>query len=157
MTSPKLPALFLLLSSSIAVAQAPRPNPPKPIDKANAYYHFTLGHLYSELAAAYGNRGEYLGKAIENYKLAMKADPNACFLAEELSDLYFQSGRLREAVNDSEDAIKQNPYDVNARRVLGRMYTRMIGDPQQGKINQEMLKKAIEQYEKIAQLEPDRH
>jgi tetratricopeptide (TPR) repeat protein len=154
MTSPKLPALFLLLSGSIAVAQTPRPNAPKPIDKATAYYHFSLGHLYSELAAAYGNRGEYLSKAIENYKLAMKADPNASFLAEELSDLYFQAGRLREAVSDSEDAIKQNPADVNARRVLGRIYTRMIGDSQQGKIDQVMLKKAIEQYERITALEP---
>jgi tetratricopeptide (TPR) repeat protein len=154
MTSRKLPALFLLLFSSLAVAQTPRPNTPKPVDKATAYYHFSLGHLYSELAAAYGNRGEYLSKAIENYKLAMKADPNASFLAEELSDLYFQAGRLREAVTDSEDAIKQNPSDVNARRILARMYTRMIGDSQQGKINQDMLKKAIEQYEKIAQLEP---
>ena len=69
----------------------------------------------------------------------MKADPNACFLAEELSDLYFQSGRLREAVQEAEEAIKQNPNDVNARRILGRMYTRMIGDAQQGKVNQEML------------------
>ena len=154
MTSRKLPALFLLLSGSLAVAQTPRTSAPKPVDKANAYYHFTLGHLYSELAAAYGNRGEYLSKAIENYKLAMKADPSASFLAEELSDLYVQAGRLREAVSDSEEAIKQNPSDVNARRVLGRIYTRMIGDSQQGKIDQGMLKKAIEQYEKIAQLEP---
>jgi tetratricopeptide (TPR) repeat protein len=155
MTSLKLPAFCLLALSSLATAQSTRPSTPKPVDKASAYYHFALGHLYSELAAAYGNRGEYLNKAIENYKLAIKADPNASFLAEELSDLYFQAGRLRDAVTDSEDAIKQNPADVNARRVLGRMYTRMIGDSQQGKINQDMLKKAIEQYQKIAELQPD--
>ena len=57
--------------------------------------------MYSELAGAYGNRGDYLTKAIENYRLAMKADPDASFLAEELSDLYVQSGRLREAVAPS--------------------------------------------------------
>jgi tetratricopeptide (TPR) repeat protein len=155
MTSPKLFVVCLFALSSIAVAQTPRPSAPKPVDKANAYYHFTLGHLYSELAAAYGNRGEYLNKAIDNYKLAMKADPGASFLAEELSDLYFQAGRLREGVSEAEEAIKQNPSDVNARRILGRMYTRMVGDAQQGKVNQDMLKRAIEQYEKIAEAQPD--
>jgi tetratricopeptide (TPR) repeat protein len=161
MNSPKLsvPCLVLLscllLASSFAGAQTPNRPASKEVDKASAYYHFTLGHLYSELAAAYGNRGEYLGKAIENYKLAMKADPNASFLAEELSDLYFQAGRLKEAVTDAEEALKLNPSDVNARRILGRMYTRMIGDREQGKVNQEMLKKAIEQYQKITELQPE--
>ena len=38
------------------------------VDKASAYYHYTLAHMYAELASAYGNRGDYLDKAIENYK-----------------------------------------------------------------------------------------
>src|SRR5688572_2999907 len=156
MTFPKLPALFCLILSTFASAQTPPPSPatPKKVDKAAAYYHFSLGHLYAELAAAYGSKGDYLSKAIENYRLAMKADPGASFLAEQLSDLYVQAGRLREAVSDSEDALKQNPSDVNARRILGRIYTRMVGDSRQGKINQEMLRKAIEQYQKIAEQEP---
>ena len=53
-----------------------------------------MGHLYSELAAAYGNRGEYFGRAIDHYKQAMKLDPSAGFLVEELTDLYVQAGRL---------------------------------------------------------------
>jgi len=58
-------------------------------------------------------------------------------------------------VLDAEEILKQNPNDVNARRILGRIYTRMIGDSQQGKIDQNMLKKAIEQYQKITELQPD--
>ncbi|MEJ7607211.1 MAG: tetratricopeptide repeat protein [Bryobacteraceae bacterium] len=136
--------------------QAQSPAVKKPAtDRATAYFHFALGHLYSELAAAYGNRGEYLNKAIDSYKQSMKADPSASFLAEELSDLYIQSGRPREAVLESEEAIKQNPQDVNARRILGRIYMRMIGDSQAGKIDENMLKKAIEQYTKIIELQPD--
>jgi len=123
-------------------------------DKAAAYYHYSLGHLYSELAGAYGNRGEYVNKAIENYRLAMKADPNASFLSEELSDLYIQAGRLRDAVLEAEETLRQNPKDVNARRVLGRIYTRMMGDTQQGRIDENMLKKAIDQYQKVAELDP---
>jgi tetratricopeptide (TPR) repeat protein len=156
MTSPKLPALCCVILSTIASAQTnTQPAPPKKVDKSAAYYHFALGHLYSELAAAYGSRGDYLTKAIENYRLAMKADPTASFLAEELSDLYVQAGRHREAVLDAEEMLKQNPSDINARRILGRIYTRMIGDAQQGKVDQNMLKKAIEQYQKIAEVQPD--
>src|SRR5205085_5970075 len=35
-----------------------------------------------------------------------------------------------------------------------RVYSRMIGDPQQGKIDQTMLRRAIEQYQKIAEKDP---
>lgn len=123
----------------------------KPGDRSAAYYHYALGHLYAEQA---GNKGDYLNKAIESLRLALKADPEASFIAEELSDLYVQSGRLREAVQDGEEAIRTNPNDINARRILGRIYTRMIGDSQQGKINEDMLRKSIEQYTKIVEAQP---
>lgn len=123
-------------------------------DKAAAYYHYSLGHLYAELAASYNNRGDYFNKAIENYRLAMKFDPSASFLSEELSDLYIQSGRLREAVTDAEDILKQNPNDLNARRLLARIYARLIGDSQQNRLDEAYLKKAIEQYQKITEKEP---
>src|SRR5207302_7147480 len=99
-------------------------------DKAAAYYHYSLGHLYSELAGASGNRGDLFNKAVESYKQALKADPSASFISEELSDLYIQSGRLREAVTEAEAALKQNPDDLNARRILARIYTRMISESQ---------------------------
>ena len=123
-------------------------------DKAAAYYNYSLGHLYSELAAAYGNRGEYFSKAADAYRAALKADPSATFIAEELSDLYIQSGRLREAVLDAEDALKQNPNDLNSRRLLARIYTHLIGDSQTNQIDPDMVKKAIEQYQKITEADP---
>ena len=124
---------------------------PKTADRASAYYHYTLGHMYAEQA---GNKGDFLNKAVENLRLALKADPGASFISEELSDLYVQSGRLREAVQDAEETLRTNPSDTNARRILGRIYTRMIGDSQQGKVDENMLKKAIEQYTKIVEAEP---
>ncbi|MCL4852192.1 MAG: tetratricopeptide repeat protein [Bryobacteraceae bacterium] len=124
------------------------------VDKPAAYYNYAMGHLYAEQAAAFGNRGDYLDKAIEHFKQAIKADPNASFLSDELSDLYIQAGRLREGVMDAEEILRQNPQDINARRILGRIYTRMIGDPQQNKVDEGMAKKAIEQYQKIAEQAP---
>lgn len=120
---------------------------------ADAYYHYALGHLYAELAASYGSRSEFLNKAIDNYRAALEANPSADFLAEELSDLYFDAGRLREAVQDAESALARDPKDVNARRILGRIYFRLLGDPQQ--VNEEMVKRAIEQYVALSELRPN--
>jgi tetratricopeptide (TPR) repeat protein len=158
-------SVFCLLASGAAMAQtasAPPATSPATANsvaagedsKSAAYYHYSLGHLYAEMAGAFGNRGEYFDKAAENYRLAMKDDPNATFIAEELSDLYIQSGRLRDAVTEAEDLLKQNPNDVNDRRILARIYSRLIGEPQQSHIDETMLKKAIEQYQKITELDP---
>ena len=144
-------AMLVVLSGGLLAQPA---KPEQKIDKAAAYYHFTLAHYYAESMAQNGNRGDTLNKAIENYKLAIKADPTATFLSEELSDLYIQSGRLREAVSDAEEALKVNPKDLGARRILARLYTRLISDGNQNKINEDMLKKAIEQYQKITEAEP---
>jgi tetratricopeptide (TPR) repeat protein len=125
--------------------------------KAAAYYHATLGHLYAELAAQYGGRSELLGKAIENYKLAMKEDPGTAYLPQELADLYLQSGQVRTAITDFEAILKLNPDDLGARRILARFYAARISQSsqQQQHLNEEMLKAAIAQYEKIGEKAPD--
>jgi len=146
-----------LLAAFIAPLPAQTPAAPQPPknSKAAAYYHAALGHLYSELAAQYGGRGEYVSKAIENYKLAMRADPETGSLAQQLAELYVQSGQIRTAVNEFEEAVKRNPDDVNARRILGRLYTSRIRDGQQNRMNEEMLKQAIAQYEKVGENAPE--
>src|ERR1700734_504723 len=115
----------ILALGAAAFGQAPADSP-KPNDRASAYYHYAMAHMYAELASGYGNRSDYLNKAIDNYKDAIKADPTAPVLTEELSELYIASGRLREAQTDAEDALKQNPNDVSARRLLAHVFTRQI-------------------------------
>lgn len=146
--------IFAALSSALAFGQESKPVPEvkaAPSEKGTAYYDFAMGHLYSELASAYGNRGEYLNKAIEFYKDALKLDPSATFLSEELTDLYIQSGQLSRAVTEAEDLIKQNPDNLEARRVLARIYIKLIGDPQTGKTDDNMLRKSIEQFKVIVE------
>lgn len=147
----KLTLLFLAwwLAAGLAQSQpAAKPDSPDR-NRAAAYYNFAMGHLYAELAGMYGNRGEYVDKAIEHYKAAMQADPAASFLAEELTDLYIQAGRLRDAVLEAEDMLKRDPDNIEAHRILGRIYTRMIGDAGQGRLDEGMLRRAIEQFQKI--------
>jgi tetratricopeptide (TPR) repeat protein len=124
-------------------------------DKAGAYYNFAMGHLYAELSGAFGNRGEYYDKAVDFYKEALKADPSATFLLEELTDLYVQGNQLKSAIAEAEDLLSQNPDNLAARRMLARIYMRSIGDPQQpGKMNEDMLRKSIEQYGIITAKDP---
>jgi tetratricopeptide (TPR) repeat protein len=146
-------ALAIVAIGASAWGQTPAENVKK-VDKASAYYHYSLAHMYAELASAYGNRNDYLSKAIDNYKEAIKADPSTGTLTEELADLYIQSGRLLEAQKDAEEALRQNPNDIAARRLLARVFTSRIGDKQQNRIDEDMLKKAIDQYQKISELDP---
>src|SRR5580700_7882691 len=149
--------VLTILSIPAALAQNKVPEPVKAAqapDKAAAYYNFAMGHLYAEMAAAYGNRGEYVNKAIEHYQAALKLDPSATFLSEELTDLYIQSGQIERAVTEAEALLKQNPDNLDARRVLGRIYARMIGDGNTGKIDEKMLAKSIEQFSFVTSKDP---
>ena len=57
-------------------------------------------------------------------------------------------------MTEAEEALKQNPDDLNSRRLLARIYTRLIGDAQANRIDENMVKKAIEQYQKITAGDP---
>ena len=149
-----LPGVLVALGLAVAAAaQTPTTEAPRS-PKAAAYYHAALGHLYAELAAQYGGRGEYLSKAIDNYKQAMGFDPETPGLSQELAELYLQSGQLRTAVGEFEEAVKRTPTDVNSRRILARLYAARIRDGQQSRMNEEMLKQAIAQYEKVGEMAP---
>jgi tetratricopeptide (TPR) repeat protein len=144
--------LLVIGLAGICVAQTPGPAATAPAnDKSGAYYNFAMGRLYTELAGAEGGRNDYVSKAIQHYQEALKLDPASGMILEDLTDLYIQTGRLRDAVSQGEELLSQNPDNLGARRMLGRIYTRMIGDAQQGRINQEMLRRAIEQYQKITE------
>jgi tetratricopeptide (TPR) repeat protein len=117
------------------------------VDHASAYYHYALAHIYAEMAGEPGGR-EYIDQAIQNYKEALKADPNSATISDELAEFYVQAGLLSDAESDAEKALAKDPNDLAALRLLARIYTSQIGG-QNNRINQDMLKKAIEQYKKI--------
>jgi tetratricopeptide (TPR) repeat protein len=117
------------------------------VDHASAYYHYALAHIYAELAAEAGGR-DYVDKALQNFKDALKADPSSAAISDELAEFYVQAGLLSDAERDAQQALAKDPKDLGALRLLARIYTNQIGG-QNNRINQDMLKKAIEQYKKI--------
>jgi tetratricopeptide (TPR) repeat protein len=129
-------------------------NKAKTPDRAAAYYHFALAHMYEEQVATYG-RSELANKAIEEYRAAINADPASAYLTSGLAELYAKTGRIRDAVVEAQDIIKKNPNNLEARRLLGRIYLRSLGDMQAGSGSENVLKLAIDQYEQIVRLQPD--
>ena len=159
----------LLLSSSVLLAQQPAPpktdtaqpasksagtNTPVKVDKAAAYYHFTMAHMYEEQMAAYG-RSDLVSKAIDEYRLALEADPTSEYLSSGLAELYARTGRIRDAVTEAQDIIKRDPQNLEAHRLLGHIYLRSLGDMQGGSGSESVLQLAIQQYEEIVKLDPN--
>ena len=148
-----LNAVFLIVLLGSGACWGQGNAPVSSAERTTAYYHYTLAHMYAELAGNTTNRADYVNRAIENYKAAIKADPNSALLTEELSDLYTQSGRMRDGQTDAEQAVKQNPNDLAAHRILARMYVRQI-DAQRGRVNDTMVRQATQEYQKITELAP---
>jgi hypothetical protein len=87
MADVRLAAAFLT-SMAVWGQTQPQQTPEKAPDRAAAYYHYTLAHMYAEMAAtSFGRNREYLEKAVENHKLALQADPST-------PPLRFRNGRV---------------------------------------------------------------
>ncbi len=140
-------------NASDAKAQSSQSSPRK-VDRAAAYYHYTLAHMYEEMVTAYG-RSDLASKATEEYRLAIDADPSSEFLTSGLAELYVKTGRIADAVREAQDIIKRDPKNLEAHKLLGRIYLRSLGDMPGGSGSDNILKLAIDQYEQIVKLDPD--
>jgi len=161
-------SIFVLFLAAAAVAQqASAPSTPaaessKPVaapaprktDRATAYYHYSVAHMYEDQFAVY-NRSDLATKAIEEYRLAIDADPTSEYLTAGLAELYAKTGRIRDAVLEAQDILKKDPNNLEAHKLLGRIYLRSLGDVQSGSGSDSVLKLAIEQYQEIIKIEPD--
>src|SRR5438105_13139647 len=156
---------FLMLVAATAFAQQAAPvsnaksatqTPAHKPDRAAAYYHYALAHMYEEQVAVYG-RSDLANKAIEEYRAAIEADPGSEYLTSGLAELYAKTGRIRDAVIEAQDILKRDPNNLEAHKLLGRIYLRSLGDMQSGNSggsSNSVLKLAIEQYEQIIKIEP---
>lgn len=128
-----------------------------PSNRAVAYYHVALANIDEEDAATLG-RPELAKRAIDEYKTALNADPASAQLNDGLADLYFRTGSIREAEATARGLLKTAPNDIEAHKLLGRIYLRQLGEGQNVVSSTSppgnVLDLAIGEFEKIVALQP---
>lgn len=150
---PEMPAQQQTPPKTRGPAGLPSVQNTQPPDRGAAYYHYMLAHEYEEMANTYG-RPEYATRAVEEYKLALNADPTSKFLNNGLAELYYRTGRVKDAILAAQAQINKDPNNLDAHKLLGNIYLRSLGEGTQGGPSGDVLKLAISEYEKIVQLEP---
>lgn len=150
----------LLIGAPLALAE-PLPRQQAPGAKAtadstagNAYYYFTLGHL-QELQYEATNKSQFAEDAIESYKKALEMDPGSAVIQERLAEIHAKSGHMREATEEAQAALKIEPDNVDAHRLLARIYVRALGEMSTGEVPQANITQAIEQFQAILKIQPD--
>lgn len=151
--------VITLAAPSLAQTAPPLAKPsgtttaPKQDDRSIAYYHYALAHLYED-AATQNGRSDLANQAIDEYKLALDHDPKSKYLNSGLAELYFKLGRVREAIVSVQEILQKDPGNLDANKLLGRIYLRSLGNPQGGEQSGEMLNLATAEYVKLVQLDP---
>lgn len=138
-----LSSLFVVvIGAHLALAQTE--SSPSPASKAEAYYQFMLGrHLEGE---------DELEQSIAAFQKAAALDPTAAEVPAELAALYQRQGRLKDATVSAQAALKIDPANVTAHRILGIVFATMAGgddaDPKGAANVDNAVRQAIEHLEK---------
>lgn len=143
-------------SKPVAAAPAASDSTTEP-DRSKSYYHLALANTYEEDAVTYGSQ-DFANKAVEEYKMALNADPDSPMLNDGLADLYLRIGRAHEAEVTAKALLNKSPNDLQAHKLLGRIYLRQLGDGSNAQSSAApasgVLEQAIGEYSKIVALEP---
>jgi len=147
------PAVPKSTEPSKSAASTPA-NPGEQGARGDVYYYFTMGHVDEQQYELTG-RAELATQAIEAYKKALELAPGSPVIRERLAEIYAKSQRLREAVEQAQGTLKADPNNVDAHRLLARIYVRELGDLSAGEVQKETLEKAIAQFQEILKIQPD--
>jgi len=121
--------------------------------RADAYYNFTMGHIYEQQYEQTG-AGEYATRAIESYKKAYAVDPLSPIIGERLAEMYWKAQRVHDAVAEANEVLKRNPDDLPTHRLLALVYLRSLGDINGSNVQTETIVKAIQEYNAVHRLDP---
>lgn len=113
-----------------------------------------LARRLEELGFAY-NRPDDVKRAISEFKQAIADNPTSLYLHTQLGQLEWQAGQTPEAVAEAQYALKRDPDNLDAHRLLGDIYLHDLGQSQGQAQQSKALKDAIAQYEAVTRLAPD--
>ncbi|MGA2511241.1 MAG: tetratricopeptide repeat protein [Candidatus Acidiferrales bacterium] len=157
-------AALIVPARAYAHAQAPQPpvqsapaakTPADNADnsRADAYYYFTLGHL-AEQEYDLTTSAAKADEAADSYKKALELDPGSGVVRERLAEIYAKTQHIRDASAMAQEALKIDPDNVDAHRLLARIYVRSLGEMGAGEAQTETIAKAVEQFQAILKIDP---
>ena len=115
--------------------------------RGEAYYHFSKGRSLAEQGQT--------NAAIDEYKKALELDPNNSMIYSEMAETYLKNNRVREAVDTAERAIKANPDNLEAHRLLSSVDVQIIGRSNvQQPPSVDTINNAIREFEEIVRIDP---
>jgi tetratricopeptide (TPR) repeat protein len=120
---------------------------------SEAYYFFSLGHL-NELEFEATGRSDLAEQSIDNYRKALEIAPSSPVIMERLAEILAKSQHIRDAVAEANETLKIDPDNVDAHRLLARIYVRTLGDVNAGDMQTANLAKAVDQLQAIMKLDP---
>lgn len=150
---PQPPAEQAAPAPAASPTAAAAPKSSSESSRADAYYYFTLGHL-QELEYETTTSEDMAEQSIASYKKALEIDPDSIVTKERLAEVYAASRHTRDAVIEAQDVLKADPNNVDAHRLLARIYVRTLGDVGAGDVQQENIEKAVAQFQAILKVEP---
>jgi len=135
MISSALVAMLFSLQGATALTPAPAADP-----AGEAYLLFIEGRLLEA-------RGEVAG-AVAAYRRALELAPKAGEIHAELASLYARQNRANEAVAEAEAALKIDPANRQAHRILGFVQAALSERPTPGTSADALVAEAIGHFEK---------
>ena len=150
-------ALLVLLPLTAAAQQSPSETAPgaaSRVDRqAEAYANYVLGHINQVQYEDTGDQN-YAAQAIDYYKKALALNPDGVEIRLQMAGTYAESGQLRDAIAIAQDVLKSHPNNIDAHRLLARIYVRTLGELGPQTNQKETLALAVQQYEAILNLDP---
>src|SRR4051812_25258826 len=144
----KNPLLVLLIVVAFALpsfSQAPSTSTKS--TRGEAYLHFTKARMLAE-------QGQ-LNEAIAEYKKALEFDPNNSSIYSEMAETYLQGQRIQLAVSTAQSAIKSDPDNIDAHKILASVYTSLIGDSNPSQpATVDTVNSALHEFEEIVRIDP---
>ena len=110
--------VLVLLATVLAYPAVAGAQPAGGAASDTARYYFLVGRYYE-------SKGE-VDKAIASHKQALSLAPGSAEVRAELAGVYARQDRAVEAVDMAETALKQDPSNREANRIIGSVYAALV-------------------------------
>lgn len=121
--------------------------------QAELYFDLMMGHL-KELQFEESSDADAADQSIGYYQKALQIAPHASVILERLAEIDAKSQHTADAITEAQAALQSDPSNVDAHRLLARIYVRSLSDQSTGAAQQDDLAKAVQQFEAVLQLAP---